>query len=156
MNIERELEKDILPLNFFMMALYLWRMCRSVSRMARKAKDFDSTRDLYNTTVMVMRTAILLALRSVSYKLGASNYQESSAELEALCERRGINVGVYVINKDDLLYPQYNDRFPTRLQVIRDNLDELRAEINRRKINPSRTLAPAVRKHWDWILSLEV
>ncbi len=110
----------------------------------------------YGTCVYAMSIAAVAAFRYVASVLGTTGFQAGCADLDFLRRTRHMENGFRIINYEKLIYPQYcdSDYFPTYLELLRDNLQDIQ-KLVKKKMKESSTVHPAVYEHWLWILSLD-
>lgn len=102
----------------------------------------------YGTCVYAMSIAAEASYNYVAHVLGVTGFQASCADLDFLKRTRGWKMGFSVINYEDLLYPQYADRFPTRAKVIKENIKHL-GKAAAEKLAEVDRVHPDVKRHWE-------
>lgn len=109
----------------------------------------------YGTCVYAISMAATAAFNFVAGKLGVTGFQESCADMDILCRTRGLTWG-RLLNFDDLLYPQYRDKFGGWDELIEENKVKL-AEKAREKLaeHAADGLGSTdVVAHWRFLASL--
>jgi hypothetical protein len=84
------------------------------------------------------------------HELGLSRFQAGWASLHFLFESRGMKLGGRIIDYNDLLYPQYENKLNglNWKQLICDNRDNLVVEANKLIKSASNSVHPSVLQHW--------
>ena len=106
----------------------------------------------YGTCVYAMSIAAEASFNYVSHVLGCTGFQASCADLDFLRRTRLMKYGFQIINYENLLYPQYKDKFPTREQVLRDNIDQIGKAAE--ELLSERDAHPNVRRHWEDLVDM--
>lgn len=107
----------------------------------------------YGTCVYAMSLGAEATFNYVSAVLGCTGFQASCADLDFLKRTRHMKHGFQILNYENLLYPQYADKFPTRAQVIKDNIDELGKAAEEMLSDPARA-HPEVRRWWEDLVDM--
>lgn len=107
----------------------------------------------YGTCVYAMSISAEAAFNYVGHVLGVTGFQASCADLDFLRRTRMLEHGFQIINYDNLLYPQYADKFPTREQILRDNIDEI-GKAAEKKLAEVDQVHPAVKQHWEGLVDM--
>jgi hypothetical protein len=100
----------------------------------------------YGTCVYAMSLAAVAALNLVASKLGVTGYQAFCADLDVLRRTRRVEWG-RLLNFEDLLYPQYRNKFQGWDELLEENRGRL-AELASEKLAGNPGAAPAVLAHW--------
>ena len=127
-----------------------------------KAPTFDTAQEVadyiraltdrphdYGTCVYAMSLAAVAAFNHVARKLGVTGFQASCADLDVLRQTRDFRWG-RLLNFDDLLYPQYRDKFPDYERLLDENRDRL-AELAAAKLEDTPDAHPNVVAHWRYL-----
>lgn len=110
----------------------------------------------YGTCCYAMSLSATAAFNFVAHKLGVTGFQASCADLDILRRTRGFEWG-RILNYNDLLYPQYREKWPSFDALIRD--PEIRSELAKRarellKESTTKFASKQVLAHWkmlaDW------
>lgn len=107
----------------------------------------------YGTCVYAMSIAAEASFNYVAHVLGTTGFQSSCADLDFLRRTRLLEHGFQIIKYDDLLYPQYADKFPTRAKVLRDNIDEL-GKAAEKKLADTDRVHPEVKRWWEDLVDM--
>jgi len=111
----------------------------------------------YGTCVYAMTHAALAAYNYVAYKLGVTGFQASCADLAFIRRNRHYEDGFRILDYNKLLYPQYfnnPEHFPTAHQLLMDNQEALSKKATE-LLAEREHVHPDVKRHWEWIQSLE-
>lgn len=101
----------------------------------------------YGTCVYAMSLSAVAAFNYVAHKLGVTGFQASCADMDILRHTRGFKFG-WLLNFDDLLYPQYKDKLPTWDGLLIEHRAKL-AEMAKAKLAETNGRAhPDVLSHW--------
>lgn len=102
----------------------------------------------YGTCVHAMSMAAVAAMNYVAKQLNVSGFQHSCADMDILRRNRGLEWGC-VQNFENLLYPQFADRYPGWDQLLIQHRDTL-AERARKLLEGDLSLVhPRVLAHWQ-------
>lgn len=84
----------------------------------------------YGTCVYAMSMAAIAAYNYVGSQLGVTGFQASCADLDIIARNRGWKHGFQLLNYEDLLYPQYAEKFDAISfdALIEKNKDWLKKE----------------------------
>ena len=107
----------------------------------------------YGTCVYAMSIAAEAAFNYVAHVLGTTGFQSSCADLDFLRRTRMLKYGFQIINYENLLYPQYADKFPTRAQVLKENIDEI-GKAAEELLADRDGAHPAVIRHWEDLVDM--
>lgn len=108
----------------------------------------------YGTCVYAMSIAALASFNYVSSVLGCTGFQAGCADLDFLKRTRHLKHGFQIVNYENLLYPQYIDKFPTRSQILRDNIDEIGKAAEQKLAETDDRVHPDVKRHWEDLVDL--
>ena len=103
----------------------------------------------YATCVYAMSMAAVAAFYYVAKKLGVTGFQASMADMDVLRRTRHIEHGFYLREYEDLLYPQYADKFEKTITL--DTWRDLQEAAQKRLDEPA-SAATRVREHWQGIV----
>ena len=106
----------------------------------------------YGTCVYAMSIAAEAAFNFVAHKLGTTDFQANCADMDFLKRIRGYKSGFAILNYENLLYPQYREKFD-RYQfdaLIAENKEELR-DVARELLAKNKNPHPDVKSHWERI-----
>ena len=108
----------------------------------------------YVTTILAMSIASVAAKRYIGHVLGATGFQAGEADLDYIRRERHLKKFL-IIDIEKLLYPQFwnEEHFPSKETLLKQNLKWLKRKI-RENMKESQSVAPHVKAHWEWILSL--
>lgn len=107
----------------------------------------------YGSCCYAMSIAANAMFNYAASKHGCTGFQASCADLDFLRRTRLLKHGFQIIKYDDLLYPQYADKFPTRAQLIRDNIDQL-GKAAEEMLADSDRAHPNVRRWWEDLVDM--
>jgi hypothetical protein len=107
----------------------------------------------YGTCVYAMSIAAEAAYNYISHVLGVTGFQASCADMDFLRRTRGWKMGFQILNYENLLYPQYADKFPTRAKMIQENIDQLGKEAEK-KLAETERAHPEVRRWWEDLVDM--
>jgi len=108
----------------------------------------------YQSSIYAVSIAAVATFNYMVSKLGISGFQASCADLDFLRRVRDLNDGFLILNFEYLLYPQFcnEEHFPSWRTLIQRNLKHLKKRA--RDLLNNEDAHPSVRRHWEWILSL--
>lgn len=101
----------------------------------------------YGTCVYAISMAATATFRYVAKSLGCTGFQAGCADLDIIRRVRGLKNGFRIFNYDNLLYPQYENEYPTWDQLLEENKKNL-AELAREKLANYPQAHPNVIAHW--------
>ena len=109
----------------------------------------DNYRHDYGTTCHAIAAAAIAAAYAMAHEMGPTGFQFSCAEMEFLARSRFPHnkLGFSVCDWDDVLYPQYANRF-TGLDISGDTAERIKAEAKRR-IDEGGAIHPTVKEWWS-------
>jgi hypothetical protein len=104
----------------------------------------------YGTCVYAMSIAGEAAFNFVARKLGVTGFQASCADMDILRRTRRIKGGFALLDYENLLYPQYRERFDelTWERLLVENKEWLREKAGVLLAENSNA-HPNVRSHWE-------
>ena len=104
----------------------------------------------YGTCVYAMSIAAEAAFNLVAHKLGVTGFQSSCADMDIIRRTRGYKSGFAIVNYDDLLYPQYREKFDQFQwdNLIRDNKEHLK-KLATAALKKSGAVHPDIKAHWE-------
>ncbi len=100
----------------------------------------------YGTCVYAMSMSAVAAFYYVSHKLGVTGFQASCADMDILRRTRNIQ-RFQILNLEDLLYPQYSEKFKCYEDYLKENAEWLSKEA-KKKLAESPEAHPNVIAHW--------
>jgi hypothetical protein len=106
----------------------------------------------YGTCVYALSHASVAAFNFIASSLGVTGFQASIADLDILRHTRDLQKGC-VVNFENLLYPQYSDKFRSFEQLVEDNKEWLKVEA-KKKLESSPNAHPEVLAHWNKLAAL--
>lgn len=106
----------------------------------------------YGTCVYAMSIAATAAFHYIAGKLGVTGFQASCADLAILGQTRNLKRG-RVLDFDNLLYPQYRDKFDLSFDDLIDENADWLAEEAAKKLDESPNAHPEVVAHWQYLLA---
>lgn len=110
----------------------------------------------YGTCVYAMSLSALAAFHYAASKVGSSGFQASCADMDFLRHTRNMKSGFQILDYDNLMYPQYANRFDTSFMgLIRDNAKTLKP-IAEKRLKESPDAHPEVIAHWKMIAAIEL
>jgi hypothetical protein len=126
---------------------------RSLRDVQRIVEAVTKRQHDYGTCVYAMSISAEAAFNYVSHELGCTGFQASCADLNFLSRTRHMEHGFQIINYDNLLYPQYADKWPSRSKVIEENIDEL-GKAAEKKLAESIGVHPNVARWWEDLIDM--
>lgn len=126
---------------------------RSEADLLRIIRAVNKRQHDYGTCVYAMSIAAEASYNYVAHVLGVTGFQASCADLDFLRRTRGLKYGFQILNYENLLYPQYTDRFPTRSQILKDNIDEI-GKAAEELLAQKERVHPEVKRHWEDLVDM--
>ena len=107
----------------------------------------------YGTCVYAMSIASEAAFNWAARSLGVTGFQASCADMDILRRTRQFKGGFQIVDYNNLLYPQYRDKFDslTFESLLHEHKDELKKRASELLIaNPNSH--PKVKAHWERLI----
>ena len=125
----------------------------SIEELNQIITDLTEREHEYGTCVYAMSIAAEAAFKFISHKLGATGFQASCADLDFLRRIRGMKHGFCVLDYENLLYPQYMDKFDKNYEdYVLENQPKLK-ERAIAKLKESPQAHESVLAHWKKLAS---
>lgn len=111
----------------------------------------------YGTAARALTIVAEAAFNYIANVFGVSNFQASFAQLGFIIRMRHIKSGIKILNYDDLLYPQYLERFRiTPEQCIKENASWLKEQAKQKLEKEDNLAAERVVEHWKFLANMGV
>ena len=108
----------------------------------------------YGTCVYAMSISATSAFNYVARKLGVSGFQASCADMDIVARVRGMKNGFRIIDYNDLLFPQYEQKVPGFWQLIEEQKEHLAGEARKLMAENHDKSHPDVKKHWEKLAAM--
>lgn len=111
----------------------------------------------YGTCVYAMSIAAVTVFRLVARKLGVTGFQASCADMDVLRRIRNWRAGFQVVNYENLLYPQYDDKLRISPESLLrdDNVREWAAKEAKKLLATKMDAHADVLAHWRKLAAME-
>lgn len=109
----------------------------------------------YGTCVYAVSMASIAMYYYMSHRMGITGFQAGCASNDFLRRAKNMEDGFQIINFNDLLYPQYIDKFPTYSRLINQNIDHLKQKA-KQLLEERGEVHEEVRRHWKMLSEMEV
>lgn len=103
----------------------------------------------YGTCVYAMSIAATATFNYVAHVLGVTGFQASCADMDIIRRTRGYKI-FSIIDYENILYPQYADRFEKT--ISKETWEELQKQAKELLLEKDRGI-PVVRSHWESIVA---
>lgn len=111
----------------------------------------------YGTAARSLTLVAEAAFNYIAHVFGVTGFQASCAELSFLVRMRGIKSRIKILNYDDLLYPQYLEKFRiSPEECIKENASWLKEQARQKLEEDDDLAAERVREHWKFLANMEV
>lgn len=125
----------------------------TIGELGRYIEDLRDQSHDYGTCVYAMSMAATATFYYMAGQLGVTGFQASCADMDILRRTRCMTSGFRIFDYDNLLYPQYEDKFPTWNGLIEENIESL-AKLAREKLDTCKCPHPDVKAHWEKLVEM--
>jgi hypothetical protein len=126
----------------------------TVEELSKYVTELSTQEHDYGTCCYAMSMAAVAAFNFMANKLGVTGFQASCADMDIIRRTSGLK-RFKVVDLENLLYPQYSDKFLDFETEIQNNAKWLKTEaLNNLKICPESH--PNVIQHWKRLSGLSV
>lgn len=128
---------------------------KTEEEMLRVVRSLIDRQHDYGTCVYAMSLSALAAFRYVASKLGVTGFQASCADMDFLGRSRGMKHGFQILNYENLLYPQYLDKFEINWRkLVADNAKDIGKLARAKLLETNAHTHPDVRAHWQMLVAI--
>lgn len=111
----------------------------------------------YGTAARSLTLVAEAAFNYIAHVFGVTGFQASYAELSFFTRMRGIKSRIKILNYDDLLYPQYLEKFRiTPEECIKENASWLKEQAKQKLEEAGNRADQRVVEHWKFLANMEV
>lgn len=112
----------------------------------------DQTHD-YGTCCYAVSMAAVATFQYMAQYFGITGFQAGYADMDILRRTRNMKNGFRILDYDNLLYPQYKDRFPTWDSLIDEHIEHL-AKAAQEKLDKFEHAHPDVKAYWKKLIKM--